>query len=266
MKQAAQRVALIAGGTGGLGLATAADLAACGWSLLLQHAPADPAAERARQAVLGAAKQAKQKVTVAVTPADLTDPADREQLIEQVIDQFDRVDMFVNASPGAAGQAVDLLEVAEADYTAVMQARATAAMFLTQVVAKEMVRLIEAGRIEGAKIVTFNSISAEATSTDHGPGCISRAALSMISRLFADRLGEYGIGVYEIRVGLMSAGPDDPVHERYDSLIRQGLTPIRRWGRPEDAARAVVAIAEGLLDFCTGQVINVDGGFHLRRL
>jgi NAD(P)-dependent dehydrogenase (short-subunit alcohol dehydrogenase family) len=129
-----------------------------------------------------------------------------------------------------------------------------------------MVRLTEAGLLDSAKIVTFNSISAEATSTDHGPHCISRAALAMMTRLFADRLGEHGIGVFEVRMGLISAGADDPAHAGYDQLIDEGLTPIRRWGRPEDVARAVAAIAEDLLSFSTGEVLHVDGGFHLRRL
>ncbi len=88
----------------------------------------------------------------------------------------------------------------------------------------------------------------------------------MMTRLFADRLGEHGINVYEIRTGLVSAGAGDPAHSRYDSLISEGLTPLRRWGRSGDVARAVAAVAEGLLGFSTGEVINVDGGFHLRRL
>ncbi len=107
---------------------------------------------------------------------------------------------------------------------------------------------------------------AYATSVDHSPQCISRAALAMMTKLFADRLGVHGINVYEIRAGLISTGVGDPAHQRYETSIREGLTPIRRWGRPGDIARAVAAVAEGLLDFSTGEVLNVDGGFHLQRL
>ncbi|GAG52164.1 unnamed protein product, partial [marine sediment metagenome] len=95
---------------------------------------------------------------------------------------------------------------------------------------------------------------------------LCRAGLAMMTQLFADRLGEHGIGVYEIRMGLISGGPADPAHARYDALIEQGLTPIRRWGHASDVARGVAAIAEDLLPFSTGEVINVDGGFHLRRM
>jgi len=260
-----EKVVLITGGTSGLGLATAVELAACGWSLMLHHAPGAEA-DQAVAAATKAAEQAETDAEVATVQADLTDPAEREQLIEATMDRFGRIDMLVNASAPPPAEPEDLLEVGEEAYAAVMDARATAAFFLTQRVANEMIRLVENGQIEGPRIVTFNSISAEATSTDHGPQCLSRAALAMITRLFADRLGEHGIGVYEVRVGLMSTGPDDPAHGKYDELIAQGLTPIRRWGQPEDAAQAVVAVAEGLLNFSTGQVLHVDGGFHLRRL
>ncbi len=266
MNEAPPQVALITGGTSGLGLATALELGRCGWSVFLQHSSDPGGAQEATQAILQAADEAQEQVTVTASQADLCVGADREQLVESVLDEFGRIDMLVNAAPGPPGELEDLLEITEQAYAEVMDARATASLFLTQLVAKEMVRLVEAGQIENPKIVTFNSISAEATSTDHGPHCISRAALAMISRLFADRLGEHGINVYEVRVGLISTGTSDPAHAKYDSLIAQGLTPIRRWGRAGDAARAVVAIAEDLLGFSTGEVINVDGGFHLRRL
>ena len=145
-------------------------------------------------------------------------------------------------------------------------ATTTATLFLTQLVANEMVRLTEVGLVEGAKIVTINSISAYTTSFDHAPQCMSRSALTMMTQLFADRLGEHGIHTHEIRVGLLTTGASDPAHAKYGELIDQGLTPIRRWGRPGDVARAVAAIAEDLLDFSTGDIINVDGGFHLRRM
>ena len=101
---------------------------------------------------------------------------------------------------------------------------------------------------------------------DRGDYCVSKAALSMVTPLFATRLAQHGINVYEIRPGLIATDMTAPVKEHYDELIADGLTPIKRWGKPGDVAKAVAAIAQGALPFSTGQVINVDGGFHLRRL
>lgn len=115
-------------------------------------------------------------------------------------------------------------------------------------------------------IVTVTSISAYTASVNRGDYCVSKAALAMLTPLYAARLAEFGIGVYEIRPGIIATDMTGPVREKYDGLIRDGLTPIRRWGQPEDIGRAVAAIVGGALPFSTGEVINVDGGFHLRRL
>jgi NAD(P)-dependent dehydrogenase (short-subunit alcohol dehydrogenase family) len=116
------------------------------------------------------------------------------------------------------------------------------------------------------KIITISSVSAYAASVNRGDYCISKAALAMLTPLYAARLAEHGINVYEIRPGVVRTDMTGPVKEKYDQLIKDGLTPIQRWGTPEDVGRAVVAIAQDLLPFSTGEVINVDGGFHLRRL
>jgi NAD(P)-dependent dehydrogenase (short-subunit alcohol dehydrogenase family) len=116
------------------------------------------------------------------------------------------------------------------------------------------------------QIVTITSVSAYAASVNRGEYCVAKAALSMLTPLYAARLAEHGIRVYEIRPGIVATDMTGPVKEKYDQLIAEGITPIKRWGTPEDVGKAVVAIAEGLLPFSTGEVINVDGGFHLRRL
>ena len=264
--QQAQRVALVTGATGALGLASAVELARRGWCLFLQHGESDASVERAVDEAGAAALEGGVDVEILTAPADITLAGDRERLVERVLEVFGRIDMLVNAAARAPVVAVDLLEMTEQTYRGVMDTGVTATLFLTQRVANEMVRLVEAGMVENPKIVTLNSISAYTTSADHASHCLSRSALSMMTQLFADRLGEYGVNVYEIRAGLLSAGPTDAAHSRYDELIEQGLMPIRRWGRPGDVARAVAAIAEDLLTFSTGEVINVDGGFHLRRL
>jgi NAD(P)-dependent dehydrogenase (short-subunit alcohol dehydrogenase family) len=145
--------------------------------------------------------------------------------------------------------------------------------FLTQRVAHWMIELVRAHRVQALpgppyqpKIVTISSISAYTASVQRGDYCVSKAAVSMITPLFATRLAEYGIRVYEIRPGLIDTDMTAPVRDRYDRLIESGLTPIQRWGTPEDVGRAVSALALDLLPFSTGEVLNVDGGFHLRRL
>jgi len=143
--------------------------------------------------------------------------------------------------------------------------------FLTQLVARWMIEQVEDGKTLGAtqqrpKIVTISSISAYTASTNRGDYCIAKAALSMLTPLYASRLAGHGINVYEIRPGVIATDMTGPVKDKYDKLIAEGLTPIQRWGTPEDVGKAVAAIAQDLLPFSTGEVLNVDGGFHLRRL
>ena len=116
------------------------------------------------------------------------------------------------------------------------------------------------------KIITISSVSAYTASVNRGDYCVSKAGLAMLTPLYAARLAEHGINVYEIRPGVVRTDMTGVVKENYDQLIAEGLTPIKRWGTPEDVGKAVAAIAQDLLPFSTGEVINVDGGFHLRRL
>ena len=116
------------------------------------------------------------------------------------------------------------------------------------------------------RIVNISSMSAYTSSTNRGEYCISKAGISMVTQLFADKLAEYGIPVFEVRPGIIMTDMTAVVKEKYEKLIEQGVTPIRRFGQPEDVANCVVAAASGRLDFSTGQVLNADGGFHIRRL
>ncbi|MFB3891535.1 MAG: SDR family oxidoreductase [Phycisphaerae bacterium] len=291
-----RRVALVTGGASGLGMAVAIELARRGWSIFIQHSSPPAQAAEALAAIQAAAgvhagpgtailpsscpplapshaAGAEAPVELEAAVADISSTAGREQLVEQVLERFERIDMLVNAWSGPAGPARDLLEIDEAEFRTAIDSSLMSTLFLTQRVANEMVRLVETGSIENPKIVTINSLNSYVTSLDSAPRCIGQAALAMVTRLFADRLGEHGINVYEIRAGIIATAPApgagaaaSGAHARYDSLIAQGLTPIRRWGRPGDVARAVAAIADDLLVFSTGEVINVDGGFHLQRL
>ncbi|MFC7479969.1 SDR family oxidoreductase [Luedemannella flava] len=139
--------------------------------------------------------------------------------------------------------------------------------FLTQLVANRMIAQIGAGVVTSPRIVTISSISAYTASVNRGDYCVAKAGLAMMTTLYAARLAEHGINVYEIRPGIVATDMTGAVTGKYDRLIHdEGITPIRRWGKPADVGAAVVAVASGLLPFSTGQVIDVDGGFHLRAL
>ena len=136
---------------------------------------------------------------------------------------------------------------------------------MTQEAAKLMIRLRKDGE-DPPMIVNIGSMSAYTSSTNRGEYCMSKAGVSMVTMLFADRLAPYGINVYEIRPGIIRTDMTEKVTEKYDRLIAGGITPIQRWGTPEDIGKAVAAIAGGAFPFSTGEILNVDGGFHLQRL
>jgi 3-oxoacyl-[acyl-carrier protein] reductase len=174
--------------------------------------------------------------------------------------------VLVNNAGVAPRQRMDILDVTVESYERVMDTNLKGPFFLTQQIANKMIALLQAGIIDAPKIINISSMSAYTSSPNRGEYCMSKAGMSMMTLLFADRLAEYGINVYEVRPGIIATDMTSVVKEKYDKLIGEGLTPIKRWGQPEDVAKAVGAIAEGRLDFSPGQVINVDGGFHLRRL
>jgi len=277
------RVALVTGAGRGIGRGIAVALAERGWTVVVNYrGNAEAAAETVRRVV----QAGGQGVAV---QADVASAADRDRLVETVLREFGRIDLLVNNAGMAPRQRADVLETGEASYDEVMAVNLKGPFFLTQRVAQAMIALVEAGEADAdgsdgtslgmyssptsaysgclrPTIVNVGSLSAYTSSTNRAEYCLSKAGVAMMTALYADRLAEYGIHVYEVRPGIIETDMTRGVRERYDSLIAAGLTPIRRWGQPEDVARAVVALAEGALPFSTGEVINVDGGFHLRRL
>jgi 3-oxoacyl-[acyl-carrier protein] reductase len=254
------RVALVTGASRGIGRGIALALAERSWTVVVNyHSHAEAAAETV-QLVEDAGGRG-----IAVQ-ADVTDAADRERLVAGTLERFKRIDLLVNNAGIAPRQRVDILETSEASYDEVMAVNLKGPFFLTQRVTKAMIELLEAGVVERPKIVNIGSLSAYTSSPSRGEYCLSKAGVAMMTALYADRLAEYGINVYEVRPGIIDTDMTRVVKGKYDRLIGEGLTPIRRWGQPRDIACAVVAIAEGYLPFSTGEVINVDGGFHLRRL
>jgi len=257
-----EEVALVCGGLSGAGRAITVTLLSKGWSVVAQDVVPD-----AKAAADTLAREAGAGDRLSVFSGEVASEDQREALVESALEEFSRIDLLI--CPALTGPAVvpaDLLELSPDAVQSALSAGAVTAMFLAQRVANEMIRLIESGAIDGGKIIFLGNLTAYTTSADQGLACLNAAAVAMLTRLFADRLGEYGINVYEVRTGLMATRRDEPGHARYDQLISDGLTPLRRWGRPHDVALAVAAVADDSFIFSTGQVLDVDGGFHLRRL
>ncbi len=254
------QVALVTGAGRGIGRGIALALAGRSWAVVVNYkGNAEAAADTVRQAELAGGQ-------ALAVQADVALAADRERLRGETLARYGRVDLLVNNAGMAPRRRADLLEMSEVSYDEVMAANLKGPFFLTQAAARAMIRLLGEGTIQEPKIINIGSLSAYAASTNRGEYCISKAGVAMMTALFADRLAEYGINVYELRPGIVATDMTRVVKEKYDRLIGGGVTPIRRWGQPEDVGRAVVAIAEGYFPFSTGEVINVDGGFHMQRL
>ncbi|MBN1562813.1 MAG: 3-ketoacyl-ACP reductase [Anaerolineae bacterium] len=256
----ANRVALVTGASRGIGRGIAGALGAKGWRVAVNYRGNAKAAQETVSAIQADGG------TAAAFQADIGSAADRARLVKQVLNAYGRIDVLVNNAGVAPSQRIDVLEMTAESYERVMDTNLKGPFFLTQQIAKVMIDLLQAGTITTPKIINISSISAYTSSPNRGEYCLSKAGMSMMTLLFADRLAEYGINVYEVRPGIIATDMTSTVTEKYDNLIADGLTPIRRWGQPEDVAQAVVALAENYLPFSTGEVINVDGGFHFRRL
>lgn len=194
---------------------------------------------------------------------DLSKACDRENLVNKTLEKYGKIDALVNVAGVAPKVRADILEMTEESYDFVMGINTKGTLFLTQLVANKMKE--NEGENKGT-IVNISSMSAYTSSTSRGEYCISKAGVSMITKLFADRLAEYGIMVNEIRPGIIMTGMTSTVKQKYDNLIEGGLLPIKRWGKPEDIASAVLKLSDGSLPYITGQSLDVDGGFHIQRL
>ncbi|MBQ7573283.1 MAG: 3-ketoacyl-ACP reductase [Clostridia bacterium] len=196
---------------------------------------------------------------------NLSKSQDRKSLVDKAVKEFGHLDALVNVAGVAPKVRADILEMTEESYDFVMDINTKGTLFLTQLVAKQMLSQREGNRICGY-IVNISSMSAYTSSTSRGEYCISKAGVSMVTKLFADRLANEGIMVNEIRPGIIRTGMTATVKEKYDNLIDGGLLPIKRWGEPSDIASAVYVLCSGELPYVVGQSIDVDGGFHIQRL
>lgn len=263
-----ESVALITGASRGIGRGIALELARLGWNLVINYAGNRAAAETTAADCLEAARAAGHAIRAEPCQADIAETAQRARLLHFTREIFGRLDLLVNNAGVAPQVRADVLEATEESFDRLMRINVKGPYFLTQQAARWMIE--QAAQTPPGqprpKIVTITSVSAYTASVNRGDYCLAKAALAMLTPLFAARLAEYGIQVFEIRPGIIATDMTGPVKDKYEQLIAAGLTPIARWGQPEDIGKAVAAIAQGWFPFSTGEVFNVDGGFHLRRL
>lgn len=253
-----RKTALVTGATRGIGQEIARILAREGYSLFL--ADKLPEANETVQVcrALGA--------TAAFVPCDITDAQQRENLIQTVSAGTGRLDILVNNAGINVRERRDLLEVEEGDYDRVLDTNLRSPFFLTQKIASWMIQQKEAFPERNPCIINIASLTSYAASIHMAPYCLSKTGVSMMTQLFAQRLAPHGIAVYEIRPGIIQTDMTTAAREKYDRFIAEGGLPIPRWGTPADVAQAVLGLVRGFLPYSTGEVINVDGGFHMRKL
>ncbi len=199
---------------------------------------------------------------------DISLEEDRKNIIKTVSEKFGRIDTLVNNAGVACDVRLDVLETTTQSFERLMRINLEGTFFMCQEGANEMIKLKKSVEDENyiPRIINLSSISAYTSSTSRGEYCISKAGIAMVTSLFADRLAEEGIPVFEVRPGIIMTDMTAGVTEKYEKLIAEGVTPIKRFGMPEDVANCVLALSKGYMDFGTGTVINADGGFHIRRL
>lgn len=255
-----KKIALITGGTRGIGLGISRALAFEGYDLALNGL-------RAENEVLEVLDElARTGSEVIYCRGNLADQKERSNIWKQALDHFGRVNLLVNNAGMAPRERNDVLDTSEESFHEVMDVNLSGPFFLSQQVAKHMLEQKQSDPEFSASIVNISSVSATLASANRGEYCISKAGMSMMTQLFAVRLGEYDIPVFEVRPGLIRTDMTAGVSEKYDQLIAKGLTLQRRWGMPEDVGRAVASLARGELSYSTGQVILVDGGMTVGRL
>ena len=258
MNASAKRVALVTGSARGIGRAVALQLARDGYALIINgvRSTGDDVKQQIEKAG-GVAETCRGDVSLA---------GDRAKLIDCAIERLGRLDLLVNNAGVAPTVRADMIDAGEESFDRQISINLKGPYFLTQLAAKEMIRLQNERVIERGRIAFITSVTAYATSINRGDYCVAKAGLSITSALWAHRLAEHQIPVIEFRPGIIATDMTAGVKEKYDALIAAGLIPQNRWGAVEDVARAVSAFARGDLDYSTGVAIDISGGFQLRRL
>lgn len=257
---APDETALVTGASRGIGRAIAVELARLGFRVAVNYVRNEAAADKVVREICARGGDA------AAMQGDVGRSEDRGRLVRAVLDRFGRIDLLVNNAAMPVPARKDLLDLEEEAWDVVLAVNLKGAFFLAQRVAREMIRLRQEGIINRGCIINISSVSAYAVSVDRAAYCVAKAGLEMCTQLLAVRLAGENIRVYQIRPGVIRTDMTAPVQEKYDRMFEQGFCPINRWGTPEDVARAVALLAAAELPYSTGETINVDGGFHIRRL
>lgn len=255
-----KKVALITGGSRGIGLGIASNLAKNGFDIAINGVRDETEVHEVIKSLsaLGG--------NVLYCKGNISSPEDRRSIIKQVKDFFKRLDVLVNNAGIAPRERRDILEATEESFDEVLSINLKGNYFLTQQAANWMIEQKKADPKFSGCIINVSSISATVASVNRGEYCISKAGISMATQLFAVRLGEFGIPVFEVRPGIISTDMTSGVKAKYDALIANGLTVQNRWGFPEDVGSVVAALAMGNFPYSTGQVVMVDGGLTIPRL
>ena len=255
-----KKIAIVTGARRGIGLAIAKKMLTDGYTTVL-------CATTPETEVKDLLEELNQLGEAEYLACDISKKEDRERLLDTVVEKYGRLDVMVNNAGVACKVRLNVLETTEESFERLMRINCEGTFFMCQGAANRMIACQQKG-IEDyhPRIVNISSISAYTSSPSRGEYCISKAGISMVTKLFADELASRGIPVFEVRPGIIQTDMTAGVHDKYEKLIAEGVTPIRRFGQPEDVANCVSAACSGLLDFGTGTVLNADGGFHLQRL
>ena len=255
-----KKTALVTGGSRGIGFGIARALAAHGYNLAINGV-------RAEADAINSLNELKSlKVDAIYCQGSIGEASDRDRIVRKAFEHFGSIDVLVNNAGIAPSVRKDILELDEENYDRLLDTNLKGTFFLTQQVANLMLKRKSSDPSYNPCIITITSVSSEVASVNRGEYCMSKAGLSMMTKLFATRLGEANIPVYEVQPGIISTDMTAGVKEKYDKLIGDGLTIDKRWGTPEDIGRIVTALAKGDIPYSTGQVIHADGGMGVRRL
>jgi NAD(P)-dependent dehydrogenase (short-subunit alcohol dehydrogenase family) len=254
------KVALVTGGSRGIGLGIARRLAACHFDLVV-------CGRRPEKEVLAELDELRQGgAKTMYVRADVGNRAARRRLVASVRSEFGRLDVLINNAGMAPRERVDILQATEESFEEVMRTNLEGPYFLTQACAAWMIEQRVTDETWSGCIVNISSMSASVASINRGEYCLSKAALSMATKLWATRLGEFDIPVYEVRPGIINTDMTAEVVETYSELLKGGLTIQRRWGTPDDVGAAVAALVRGEVPYSTGHVLCIDGGLTVQRL
>jgi NAD(P)-dependent dehydrogenase (short-subunit alcohol dehydrogenase family) len=254
------KVALITGGTRGIGLGIATELAKAGFDLALNGMRDEVTVETVLEDLR------KMGIQASYFRGDVSVKEDRQKVVDAVLRQFSRVNLLVNNAGIAPAERKDILDATEESFEKVLQVNLQGPYFLTQMLANKMIEAKKFLPDEFFCIINISSVSASFASVNRGEYCISKAGIAMATKLWATRLGEFDIPVYEIQPGVIKTDMTAGVQKKYDQLFQNGMAIQQRWGLPEDVGRVAAAMATGSLPYSTGQVVMVDGGMNIPRL